>query len=76
MSASRVDIPIEEDGEKTQPVKRVLSKRNRCDQCGYQAFYHATFEFGDLLFCRHHYYRNEEFIYENAIDLVDESEYI
>lgn len=59
-----------------EPTKRVLSKFDRCDQCGYQAFFQATFEFGDLLFCRHHYYKNEAFIYENALDLVDESEFI
>lgn len=64
------------DGAVEAPVKRALSKRDHCDQCGYQAFFHATFEFGDLLFCRHHYFRNEEFIYNNALDLIDESEFV
>lgn len=73
MSDSQV---LEQEQVEEEIAKRVLSKRDRCDQCGYQAFFHATFEFGDLLFCRHHYFRNEAFIYENALDLIDESEFI
>lgn len=67
---------LEEAQVEEEKTKRVLSKFDRCDQCGHQAFFHATFEFGDLLFCRHHYYKNEEFIYENALDLIDESEFV
>lgn len=73
MSDSQV---LEEEQVKEEKPKRVLSNFDCCDQCGHQAFFHATFEFGDLLFCRHHYYRNEAFIYDNALDLVDESEFI
>lgn len=73
MSDSQV---LEEEQVNEEKPKRVLSNFDRCDQCGHQAFFHATFEFGDLLFCRHHYYRNEEFIYDNALDLIDESEFV
>ena len=69
-------VDREQDMAEEQPEKRTLSRFDRCDQCGYAAFYMATFEFGNLYFCGHHYRRNEEFIYDNALQLVDESEFI
>lgn len=31
-----------------------LTKADRCDRCGAQAYYRYAFEAGDLLFCKHH----------------------
>lgn len=31
-----------------------LTKADRCDRCGAQAYFRYLFEAGDLLFCKHH----------------------
>lgn len=31
-----------------------LTKADRCDRCGAQAYYRYLFGSGDLLFCQHH----------------------
>ena len=31
-----------------------LTRADRCDRCGAQAYYRYLFESGDLLFCQHH----------------------
>jgi hypothetical protein len=31
-----------------------LSRADRCDRCGAQAYFRYQFEAGDLLFCQHH----------------------
>ena len=31
-----------------------LTKADRCDRCGSQAYFRYLFEAGELLFCRHH----------------------
>lgn len=31
-----------------------LTKADRCDRCGAQAYFRYAFEAGDLLFCKHH----------------------
>lgn len=67
---------LEEENQQEDAYQRVMSKFDRCDQCGHQAFYIANFDFGVLNFCGHHYKKNEAFIYDQALDLIDESEFI
>lgn len=31
-----------------------LTRSDRCDRCGAQAYFRYLFKTGDLLFCRHH----------------------
>lgn len=62
-------VPVE------RPLSNVLNNADRCDQCGAQAFIwvnmpNAT---AGLLYCRHHFLRNESKLREYAIDIVDET---
>lgn len=51
-----------------------LTKSERCDGCGSQAYYLVSFKAGNLFFCRHHYLKHEEYFFDAAEDIVDESE--
>jgi len=39
----------------TNPVSKELSKTDRCDACGAQAYVLVEGTAGELLFCGHHY---------------------
>ena len=66
--------------EATQIIKledtplEYVTPRERCDLCGFQAYYRISFEAGFLFFCRHHYMEREDEFFEKALDIVDESE--
>ena len=51
----------------------VLNANDRCDRCPSQAFYWVNGVSGDLLFCRHHFLKNEDKLREYAFEIVDES---
>ena len=51
----------------------VLNASDRCDRCPSQAFYWVNGVSGDLLFCRHHFFKYEEKLREYAFEIVDES---
>jgi hypothetical protein len=70
---------IEEEEIPLTPEERQelewLTKMERCDQCYVaQAFYRIEFTSGFLFLCRHHYMEHEKKIFDQAIDVVDESE--
>lgn len=52
----------------------VLTNADRCDQCGAQAFIWVNMpnSKSGLLYCIHHFNRNEAKLREVAIDFVDE----
>jgi hypothetical protein len=50
-----------------------LNSTDRCDSCGSQAYVWANGVSGDLLFCRHHFLKNEEKIRAWAFEIIDES---
>jgi hypothetical protein len=50
-----------------------LNSSDRCDACGSQAYVWANGVSGDLLFCRHHFLKNEEEIRAWAFEIIDES---
>jgi ribosomal protein S14 len=72
-------LPADEEQElNIEPNPEALewyTKKERCDQCGVaQAFYRVEFSSGFLFLCRHHFMKHENRIYDEAIDIVDESE--
>lgn len=53
------------------------TRLERCDQCVVaQAFYRIEFASGFLFLCRHHYMKHEAKMFEIAIDVVDESDFL
>lgn len=65
-----VDTMVEETIEKAY----VLNAKDRCDKrdCGAQALVWVNLVSGDLLFCGHHYAKNEEALKPYAIEVIDE----
>jgi hypothetical protein len=51
-----------------------LTEREKCDACGAQSYYAVAFKAGLLYFCRHHYLKHEDLFFDEAEDIVDESE--
>lgn len=54
----------------------LLKNTDRCDRCSSQAFVWVNGISGDLLFCRHHFLKNEEAIRAYAFEIVDETKKI
>jgi len=57
-----------------RPLSDTLNNTDRCDQCGAQAFVWVNMpnSKAGLLYCGHHFNRNEEGLREYAIDIIDE----
>ena len=84
-SGSEPEDPNELHAEREQLEREVvkppkeelewLTARERCDQCGSQAYYLVIFgEGSELYFCYHHFRKNEDALFEVAEDIIDESE--
>jgi len=56
--------------------ERVLKVVDRCDFCGSQAFVLVKLINGELMFCGHHYNKNQEKLDNQAYEIIDEREYI
>lgn len=71
-----MDVMQETATEQGQPVEaaRVLNAQDRCDtgSCGAQAYYLVLFDQGELLFCGHHFNKNENLLREKAYHIVDQ----
>lgn len=50
-----------------------LSAHDRCDSCGSQAYVQVFMSEGDLLFCSHHYKKNQDLLMSTAKHIHDES---
>lgn len=61
--------------EDVRPLSNALTNADRCDQCGAQAFVWVNMPNSQsgLLFCRHHFLKNEDKLREYAIDVIDET---
>lgn len=61
--------------EVARPLSDTLNVSDRCDQCGAQAFVWVNMpnSKAGLLYCGHHFRRNEAGLREYAIDVVDET---
>ena len=63
----------------TEPVDEtvepewVMDSRDRCDACGSQAYYLVKLLEGNLMFCRHHFLKNEDKLTKVAYEVIDES---
>jgi hypothetical protein len=50
----------------------VLNAKDRCDSCNAQAYVIVKGVTGELLFCNHHYVKNEEALSKFAYEIIDE----
>ena len=57
-------------------VERQLKIADRCDSCGSQAFVIVKGMSGELMFCGHHYTKNEDALIKFAYEIIDERQYI
>jgi|LakMenE18May11ns_1017448.scaffolds.fasta_scaffold9058476_2 hypothetical protein len=64
-----MDIMLEES---KQEETDQLNSQDRCDSCQAQAYVWVEGVNGDLLFCGHHFSKNEEKIRAYSFDIVDE----
>ena len=60
--------------EEKESLSYVLKALDRCDACGAQAYVWVNGVNGDLLFCGHHFAKNENKIREYAYEIIDERE--
>ncbi len=56
-----------------QEKSDTLNANDRCDACGAQAFVWVNGVSGDLLFCRHHWIKNEDKLRQYAFEIIDET---
>jgi NADH dehydrogenase FAD-containing subunit len=59
---------VEEVKEETDQ----LNAHDRCDRCSSQAYVWINGVNGDLLFCGHHFAKNEEKLRAYAFEIIDE----
>jgi hypothetical protein len=61
--------------EKIEDKKEyVLGPTNRCDSCSAEALVLVKGVTGELMFCGHHYSKNEEALSKFAYETIDERE--
>lgn len=60
----------------TDTIEYELTNLDRCDACGAQALVRVRGVSGELLFCGHHYTKNEAALIEFAYEILDEREKI
>lgn len=54
--------------------KKILTAVDRCDQCRSQAYYLVVLDSGELMFCRHHFLKNEKPLREQSHFVLDQSD--
>ena len=59
--------------DETMEPEFLLTALDRCDTCNAQAYYLVGFTEGELLFCRHHYLKNETKLVKESFKVIDES---
>jgi len=62
--------------ETQEVVDRQLKVADRCDRCGSQAFVLVKGITGELMFCGHHYTKNQNALENYAYEVIDERHYI
>ena len=60
--------------DETMEPEFLLTALDRCDSCNAQAYYLVGFLVGELLFCRHHFLKDELALREKSFKIIDESE--
>lgn len=56
--------------------ERILNVSDRWDACSSQAFVLVKLISGELMFCGHHYNKNQEKLNSQSYEIIDEREYI
>jgi hypothetical protein len=78
MMDSTTKVVVVEEGKPTPSGETSelewYTPNERCDSCVSQSYFMVVFSSGNLFFCKHHFDKNEAFIFETALDVVDESE--
>jgi len=64
---------VEEQQVEKEYVLKVI---DRCDSCGAQALVLVKGVTGELMFCGHHYAKNEKALHEFSYEVIDEREKI
>ena len=59
--------------DETMEPEFYLTALDRCDSCNAQAYYLVGFLVGELLFCRHHFLKDELALREKSFKIIDES---
>jgi hypothetical protein len=62
------------DADAVAEKEYVLKAIDRCDSCNSQAYVLVKLVTGDLMFCGHHYNKNERSIAKFAYEIIDERE--
>ena len=62
--------------EQEKTTERILTLQDRCDSCQAQAFVSVKLLTGELMFCGHHYNKNQDKLNSQAYEIVDERHYI
>lgn len=60
-------------GAVVQTDTDTLTRADRCDRCGSQAYFKVEFISGELVFCNHHYSWHKEKLMKTALSIYDES---
>jgi len=78
-------MPLETDINSSEIVGPILTKADRCDRCGVdsngygisQAYIKAILpKGGELLFCRHHGFENQEALKALNAVIIDDTKFI
>ena len=67
------DSTTEDLVDETVEPEFYLTALDRCDTCQAQAYYLVGFLVGELLFCRHHFLKDELILRETSFKIIDES---
>jgi hypothetical protein len=68
-----MNMTVDQEVEELIPVKEyILGPVNRCDQCYAEALVLVKGVTGELMFCGHHYAKNENALAKFAYELIDE----
>lgn len=74
--AEPVERDVEDNSPRVSEFARDLNTEDRCDACGAQAFVRVLLRTGELLFCVHHFNKNENTLESIAIAITDQRERI
>lgn len=69
-------MSMTQEAKLTEEKEYVLGPTTRCDQCSAEALVLVKGVTGELMFCKHHYEKNEYALSKFAYETVDEREKI
>ena len=71
--AGKGRVDVEEPVDETNEPEWVMDANDRCDACQAQAYYLVKMIEGQLMFCRHHFLKNEDKLTKVSYEIIDES---